>query len=113
MTTHQGLSDIELGDPDVRARPRTSPPRLAIVSASPPPRLMIRRRGISLPTKLFALFVVLVVFWVLGHVLLSNLLTVQASAPIPQTVTTPTTQFNSPAQATQTAYPIHGGARHE
>ncbi len=74
---------------------------------------MIRRRGISLQTKLFALFVLLVVLWVVGHVLLSSLLTVQASAPIPQTATTPATQFNLPPQATQTAYPIDRGAQRE
>jgi hypothetical protein len=111
MTAHQGVSDIDLADPDLQVLPRTAPPRLAIEGGSPPPRLLIRRRGIPLATKLFALFVLLVVFWVVGHVLLSSLVTVQASAPITQTATTPTTQFNSPAH--QTSYPTLGGARHE
>lgn len=82
------------------------PPSLVVGGRlSAPPQLRFRRRRIPTPTKLFALIVLLVVFWALGHFLMSKLMPVQATVRIPQSITTPTSQNYAPAAGASTAYP--------
>ena len=105
MATYEALSDApgrEPYDPNLVLLP---PPSLIVGGRlSAPPQLRIKRRRTSTQTKLFALIVLIVVLWALGHFLMSTLMPVQASVRIQPSMTSPTNQIYAPAPSASTAY---------